>query len=401
MYDLSSVPPRPPLVFKGLASYRVDSASGLLQAHEEIPDTNDATTYYNAGMSAIYSNSSAAAAAFYWTSRLNPSWADPYFARWYVLHETARWRSRPLPDSVRKRMDSLVVLASIRDPFFDERLTMSELSSTIRSRVAYARNQVDAAVKQANAQRMQTGQAPILGTPRIDLPHTWYMAFAERHFDSASADLGRLIRKHPDVLELYLYRAKAQYYLGQYDSAAATLTAAIGRIDRRDSTRILPVYFSREMFYYAIGMAEQEAKHDSAAREAFRNTATENLGFYMAHLHLASEALAGHDTVTALTEARIAADIKPTDPVAQLFLGYSLLNAQHAAEAAEHLEAAIEADPYFALPYYYEGQAYEAQQDTAAAISAYRGFLAHASHTDALRQSAQGAIASLGGAAAR
>jgi tetratricopeptide (TPR) repeat protein len=397
MFDLSSIPPRPALVYKA----RVDSASGSLEAHDEVPDTNDAATYYKAGMSVLYSNSSAAAAAFYWTSRLSPSWADPYFARWFVLTQTARWRPRRLPDSVRMRMDSLIVLASIRDPFFDERLTMNEFSSTIRSRVAYARNRVDAAVNAANAQRAQAGQAPVLGAPRIEIPHSWYLAFADRHFDSASRELGRLIPKHPDALQLYVYRAKAQYYLGQYDSAAATLAAAIGRIDRRDSTHVLPVYFSREMFYYAIGMSEQQAKHDSAARVAFRNTATENLGFYMAHLHLASQALAEKDTVTALTEARIAADIKPTDPVAQLFLGYSLFNARQPADAVEHLRAAIDADPDYALPYYYEGEAYEAQQDSAAAIGAYRGFLAHASRADALRTSAERAIAALGGAAAR
>jgi tetratricopeptide (TPR) repeat protein len=221
--------------------------------------------------------------------------------------------------------------------------------------------------------REEEGRLPLLMPRQTTVPHSWYLAYAERHFDSASADLAVLIAKYPDALPLYVYRSKAQYALAQYDSAAATLHSAISRVDRRDSTKVWPVYFAPDMFYYAVGIAESEPKHDSAAQAAFQAAVTLNLGFYMAHLHLASLALNHRDS-------------------------YTLLSAHRPDEAIEHLRAATVADPYFALPYYYIGQASELAHDTSASLTAYRAFLAHASRADNLRPSAEEALAVLGGA---
>lgn len=389
MFDLSRVPDRPQVV------YRATSAALP-------PDTNDASVYYAAGIASLSADPAGASAAFYWASRLNPSWAEPYFARWYVLQREARarrWQKtiremvRPaLPDTAQRRIDSLVVLAAFHNPFFDEQIQSIDVANQARNGVAARRERI----KQENVVREEEGRLPLLMPHQTTVPHSWYLAYAERHFDSASADLASLIAKYPDALPLYVYRSKAQYALAQYDSAAATLRAAIGRVDRRDSTG--PVYFAPDMFYYAVGMAESEPKHDSAARAAFQSAVTLNLGFYMAHLHLASLALNSRDSATALTEARIAAEIRPEDPVVQLFLGYTLLSAHRPDEAIEHLRAATVADPYFALPYYYIGQASEIAHDTSAALTAYRAFLAHASRADNLRPSAEEALAVLGGA---
>jgi predicted Zn-dependent protease len=114
-------------------------------------------------------------------------------------------------------------------------------------------------------------------------------------------------------------------------------------------------------------------------------------------VHLASEALSAGDTATAIAEAQLAAEIRPDDPVVQLFLGKTLLSAHRPAEAIEHLRAATVADPYFALPYYYMGQASGLAHDTSASLMAYRAFLAHASRADNLRRSAEEALATLGG----
>jgi predicted Zn-dependent protease len=119
----------------------------------------------------------------------------------------------------------------------------------------------------------------------------------------------------------------------------------------------------------------------------------------MAHLHLASEALGRHDSATSVREARIAAEIRPGDPVVQLLLGYTLFAARRPAEAIEHFRAASVADPYFATPYYYIGQASELTHDTTAALAGYRDFLEHASRSDNLRKSAEEAVAVLGGSA--
>jgi tetratricopeptide (TPR) repeat protein len=391
MFDLSRVPDRPQLVYR---------ATGAALP----PDTNDASLYYAAGVASLSADPAGASAAFYWASRLNPSWAEPYFARWYVLQKEARarrWQKtlrealRPaLPDTMQRRIDSLVVVAAYHNPFFDEQIQSIDFANQARHGVAAVRERV----KEENVVREEEGRLPLLMPRQTTVPHSWYLAYAERHFDSASADLAVLIAKYPDALPLYVYRSKAQYALAQYDSAAATLHSAISRVDRRDSTKVWPVYFAPDMFYYAVGIAESEPKHDSAAQAAFQAAVTLNLGFYMAHLHLASLALNHRDSATALVEARIAAEIRPEDPVVQLFLGYTLLSAHRPDEAIEHLRAATVADPYFALPYYYIGQASELAHDTSASLTAYRAFLAHASRADNLRPSAEEALAVLGGA---
>ena len=324
MFDLSRAPDRPQLVYR---------AGGTALP----PDTNDANAYYAAGVASLSVDPAGASAAFYWASRLNPAWAEPYFARWYALvreARTRRWqrtlRERlgpALPDTVQRQVDSLVVLAALHNPFFDERIQSADIANQMRNGAELRRERV----KEDNIVREEEGRLPLLMPRSTTVSHSWYLAYAERHFDSASADLASLIAKYPDALPLYVYRSKAQYYLGQYDSAAATFRAAINQVDRHDS------------------------------------------------------------------EARIAAEIRPEDPVVQLFLGYTLLSTHRPADAIEHFRAATVADPYFALPYYYTGQANELAHDTSAALIAYHDFLSRASRADNLRGSAEEALAVLGG----
>ena len=340
MFDLSATPKRPPLA--ALATL----------------DSNDAREYYDVGLASIDTNQALASAAFYWASRLDPAWAEPYYDRWYILH---RAEPRAIGDSLRTLVDSLFTLALVHDPYVDEQVGMQGRSN-----------------------------------PRIA---PWYFAYSGRRFDLASAELARVIRKYPDTMVLYVYRAKATYYLGQYDTAAAILKDALSRIEAKDTSRLYRRYISRAAIAYAMGVAYQQAHRDSAATAAFQETLTENLGFHMAHLHLASEALAARDTAMAISEARLAADIAPTDAPVQLFLGKTLLDHRNGADAIGPLRAAIVADPYYALPYYYMGQASELVHDMAGAIAGYRGYLARAKRRDILRESAEKALAALGGAA--
>jgi tetratricopeptide (TPR) repeat protein len=415
-FDLARVPPRPQLTVghaRSAAPFVIDPTTGkYVRAPRDTTavdstalDTNDARSYYAAGVAATYNDPADAAAAFYWASRIDPAWANPYFGRWYTLTNAAQTRATLkrmgksndalVPDSTLKRLDSLMILAEIHDPFVDEGLSLEAISNNAHGEIALVNSLRNRMIQQVNQERMAAGYTPLMDVRDLTLQHDWQLSYADRHFDSASADLAKLIKKHPDAIELYIYRAKAQYYLQQYDSSAATLSSAVGQIDKRDTTRLLPIYISREMLTYSIAMANQQAHRDSAAKATFQQTVTENLGFYMAHLHLGSQALAARDTATAISEARIAAEIRPDDPVVQLFLGYSLVNAGRIAEGIEHLQAATTADPYFALPYYYLGQASEMTHDSAAALAAYRAYLAHASRHANLRSGAETAIAML------
>jgi tetratricopeptide (TPR) repeat protein len=424
--DVSRVPARPSLGLSGhfgtparrdahaptggLASV-IDSAYDNAITNPIELDTNDSRLYYVAGMAARHSDPAGASAAFYWASRLDPSWAQPYYARWYLLRTAAEGalmiaarttsaaKQPPLPDSLRVRIDSLVLMAYSRDPYFDDGMTLGDMSTQIRRQVNWINNSRRAALERINDQRFRQGEPPLMANlGRAEIPHEWYIAYGNRDFAGAAAQLAVVIKKHPEAIGLYVYRAKAQFFLAQYDSAAATMQAAIARMEKVESAKTLPVYFSKEGFAYAVGIAEQRAGHDSAARAAYQRTVTENLGSYMGHLHLSNAALAVDDTATAITEARVAAEIRPDDPVVQLFLGYALLNAGQTADAAAHLGAAVRADSAYALPYLYLARATLTERDTAGTLLALRGFLARARQDDSQRATAQALVTAMSGA---
>lgn len=340
MFNLSVAPPRPPLA--SLATL----------------DSNDAREYYDVGMASVDTNHALASAAFYWASRLDPAWADPYFARWYVLR---RAEPRAMSDSVRQRVDSLYGMALMYDPFVDE-----QISFTVEAR---------------SERRV----------PR------WWFLYSGRRYDLASQELARVIPKYPNILDFYIYRAKAAYYLGQYDTAAAILASALDRGATWDTTRMHHWHFQRSVLAYAMGVAYQYGHRDSLAATTFLETLSEKPGFYMAALHLAMEFRSREDTAMALHAALDAALTRPDDAAVQLFFGMMLLDLNHPGDAIGPLRAAIAADPYFALPHYYLGQACELVHDNDAAIAGYRGYLARAKHRDALRESAEHALVRING----
>src|SRR5690348_18430900 len=52
---------------------------------ETSADTNDAYAYYNLGLAKLDRDPDKAADAFYWAARLNPGWAEAYYARRVAL----------------------------------------------------------------------------------------------------------------------------------------------------------------------------------------------------------------------------------------------------------------------------------------------------------------------------
>ena len=125
------------------------SATGsVLHAQEKAPkrprlesdaDTNSAGAYYQYGMQHIRNNSRDAANAFYWASRLDPAWADPLYARRvamlmsdhttlldYLFQKSYIFKSKQI-----QHIDSLYVLAMLRDPFVNRALDHTMLQTAM------------------------------------------------------------------------------------------------------------------------------------------------------------------------------------------------------------------------------------------------------------------------------
>src|SRR5262249_31226404 len=114
------------------------------------------------------------------------------------------------------------------------------------------------------------------------------------------------------------------------------------------------------------------------ARAAYEHALAENLGFYMAHVRLASAALAESDTSTALNELETASLIRPNDPFMLAYYATILAHLGRLDDAQPHLDAALRADSDYALPHLYLGFVKEKRRDFAGAVAEYGTYLAHA-----------------------
>ena len=341
-------------------------------------DTNAASAYYHWGIR-FGVEPDTAEMALYWASKLDPSWAEPPYARFLNVLQAVRrdatltfFRTRSAraaenvtltPRQIRV-IDSLEQIAWQRDPFMFSDIEFH-------------------------------GEAPgRFGEPA----HDGWIAFARRRFAAAESLFAVALRQDPDAIEIRVYRARALFYLGRYDGAVAELEAARDTVRHSTEAQLSPVLPSVEMFDFAIGIARVQQDDFPAARAAFERALTENLAFYWAHTRLAGSALALHDTATAIAELDMATQLEGRDPVLRMYRGVVLATAGRLTEAEVDLRKAIELDPYYATPYYWLALNHQTRGDTSSAIEQYRRYLAHAARDDAYRTPAVRALTALGAA---
>jgi tetratricopeptide (TPR) repeat protein len=310
-----------------------------------------------------------AAAAFYWASRLDPTLAEPYYARsvallltyarrvdqefttdiWLPVAEIPPWR-KAIIDSLRREAQS-------RDPFLRPRLD-----------------------------HLLTGRPPIFMIAKIREPAALgYWLYDLGQEAQADSVLGIALAKTPGHAHLRELRARAEYELSRYDSAAVQLRLLLDTLSHRDSTSLALGYASKEIIYYALGYTDAQRKDTTAARLDFENALGENAAFYPAHARLATLADARGDVATAIKELASAIELAPEDPTLRFFYGAALLDAGHAGQAAAELLKAIDLDPYFAKPYRYLGKAHEARADPERAADAYEDYANHERFNEAQR----------------
>ncbi len=338
-------------------------------------DTNDARAYYARGDDLLHRGRwlDSADLAFYWAARLDPAWAEPLYARAAVVVRAfqqdvtlRRWRG-VVQFAPRQRhvIDSLTRLALARDPFISTRFDLI------------------------------MGTGPFLRPHEEDPARLGINYYHWQQFPTAVEWLGKAIALRPRDVALRVYRAHAYYYLQRYDSTVADLQVALDTLRRRETGQLVPIYLSKEMFEYAIGMAEVQREDYGAARAAFARALVENLGFYMAHARLAGVAFAQHDTATALVELDLAVQLAPHDPALRFYDGYALLGVQRYDEASAQLASAIDLDPDYAAPYFERARLEEARGRRAAAAPWYQAFLARAAAAAPDRAAARRRLATL------
>jgi Tfp pilus assembly protein PilF len=195
-------------------------------------------------------------------------------------------------------------------------------------------------------------------------------------YELANAALAVALRRDPDLLVAYVYRARGFFYQEQYDSALVQLNVLLDSLRARELTSLVQSYNSKAMLEFMVGTVEALRERGDAARAAFQRALTEDLGFYPARAALGRLAFAQNDLETAKAEYEQAVDLKADDGVLRDDYGYALLKNHQPADAEAQFREAIRLEPYWALPHFNLAVALSNQGKRELAVAEYEAFIA-------------------------
>jgi tetratricopeptide (TPR) repeat protein len=319
-------------------------------------DTNDWEAYFELGERHFWYRPAEAAAAFYWASRLDPTRAEPLFARWaaFFAREQGTWEQyvqgnrqiRERPEVLAN--DELVLAALHRNPFVHRGLEAALLSSFGR--------------------RLRTDNATRA-----------FMNYGEGDFRQAAELFGQVVRENPaENVRYRQWRALALVGEGQLDSAVVELDRLLAALRARDQASVAYYYESKAMQEYALGMLHEARGRPAQARSAWERALEEDLAMYPARAALARLSLRTGKAAEAVEHMAQAAELAPDDAVMHFEHGNALMGVQRWEDAVAAYQRALQLEPHWADPYIRLGVAHENAGRPAEAAAAYRGFLQRA-----------------------
>ena len=348
-------------------------------------DTNSALAYYAYGVTWLRRNPSGAADAFYWAARLDPTWAQPLYARRIaLLLASSDAFVIGYIDGVRsfthsaagRRIDSLELRARMVSPLVHREFDKDLLLRYIRA--------------QLNVAQLSSGRGV---DPTLTMEWEYYLrsywrtrapplfkamlANSESRFPEALDLYRQAIKDSPELWgEIHVARARIFFLIGNPDSARAEIQVALDALREHDAADFVYLFESKAVLEYTLGLIDEALEQSGAAREAYARALQEDLSYYPAHMRLALLALGEGDTATAVSEMDLATQIKDDDPWTQSTYGATLAQTGRLVEANQHLRRAVEIEPFFAFPYYVLGRLAEISGNAEEAIAEYQAYLA-------------------------
>lgn len=384
------------------------AAPATAQKKEKVParprldaaaDTNDASSYYDYGLSQLERFPTRAADAFYWATRLNPASADAFYARRVALLMSKRnmlvryWTGdrRTVRNKDVQHADSLYLRALTINPFFYQKLDGQFFHAVIRQLAQ------EAAGPRGNAGEVEYAiQVYLKDAPAAT--KAW-RAYSSGQFEDALRLYATAIRSARRKAPLRVDRGRLFFQLDRPDSARAEFELALDEMRESDAKDLVFVYESKALLEHGVGLIHRRLGQLDAAREAFGRALQEDLSYAPAHVQLGFIALEMRDTATAVSEFDLAVQIAAGDPVLRYQYGYTLQELGRVKEAEEQLRKAIELEPEYAIPYFTLAMSLAAQGRDAEAVSELRAFLVRAPRHDLRRTEAAAHLAQLTGAA--
>ena len=345
-----SVPPRP----------RLDAEA----------DTNDAQAYLLFAVRAIARDERAAGAAYYWASRIDPGSAMAVYGR--AVSAIRAERRNPFQQAEFARADTLLLRASLLDPFLHRNLDPGIASSLTGASLAIGRY-----LAASGSSRMA------------------WTAYSERRFGDVAGlyTLALDEAKAPGlgVLRALLHerRGEALWLGGEPDSAIAELRLALQEQRRVEDKGVVRFYRPNARLEYQLGHMLERTDRLAEAREAYGRALVEDLAFHPAHVRLGALALEAGDTATAFSELEIAVQAAPRDAPLRFQLGWLLVAARRHGDAAHHLQQAIVLEPWYAAPRLLLAKLYEVSDMADLAQLEYQAFLDRALRLDEQRAFAE------------
>lgn len=347
-------------------------------------DTNDAVAYYGYGVLNLRGLPGSAAEAFSWAHWLRPDWAEPLYGEWValVLSRGDRWPEDP--DGGRSAtsagayapVDSLYAAALERDPFLHRRFDRLFFDQYLEGVARRYESRAGVTLDRAALQRSFDGG--LTSNPWL----RGWLAYTDGRWDDAITAYGAALGLPGLGTGPLVARARAAFHQGDYVRTLADLTTVLNHRRRVDDEDPNAFYDPRALLEQSLGLVYERMQDTAFARIAYVRSLLEDPFYQPGHLRLAALALSASDTVTAVSEYGMAARIRDDDPVVRYRLGVLLRTRGQPGAAAQHLEAAIAAEPLFAPPYVELGRVYETLGRTGEAQVQYRAFLAHADRRD-------------------
>jgi tetratricopeptide (TPR) repeat protein len=350
-------------------------------------DTNDANAYFAHGARILEEKPAEAAQAFYWAARLDPSSADALDGRRAAMimrrpatlkmHIEGGRRARESKEL--KALDSLALRALRLDPLYYRKYDHTML-------MTYYRNLMRADYPTASPMEIDRVIRDYLYSGSAYM-RAW-VAYGEGRFQPALVDYELAMKQSRTPGYIRLERGRVYALQGMFPAAITEFRLASEALAKRENDRDEDVVFynSRAMVEHSLAISYGRSGQLDSARAALGRSIGEDLSYFMAHVELGRLALAAKDTVTAVSELALAADLAVDEPYIHYLHGSVLLAAGQAADAIAPLRKAIELEPLHAASHFELARALERTGDKAEARASYQRFLTMAPRRDVARR---------------
>jgi tetratricopeptide (TPR) repeat protein len=297
-------------------------------------------------------------------------------------------RSRDSKDL--KAIDSLRMRAFRFDPFLYRRFDRAMI-------IAYYRDENRMAFGTASAAELDRAIIDYLESAGPST-RAW-MFYSEGRLDQALVEYNHAIERSKAPGYLRIDKARTLVMQGMNKLALEELTRALEDLRKKEDDKDEDVRFydSKALVEHGIGILYGKLGDADSAKAALGRAMTEDLSYFAAHVELGRLALEEKDTVTAVSELGLAAELATDEPWVHYLQGSTLVATGNPTDAIAPLRKAIAMEPLYAAPQFALGQALEATGDAAGAKTAYENFLSMAPRRDAQRAIASDRLAALGG----